>query len=159
MVLPTIACRLTLQGASGDLNALADATRQFTTQPAIGAARRSRLSAGRFGLFGPRPHDGPRPPMHSSMTSRLGKVLLGPNANLGVLQLEGIQARELAWPNGEIYRGGWKNGKVGGFGCVSVCVWGGGAATLLALAHVTVIREACLVCALFKHGIFFHALS
>lgn len=67
--------------------------------------------------------------MHSSMTSRLGKVLLGPNANLGVLQLEGIQARELAWPNGEIYRGGWKNGKVGG--CFE------GAAPLLALAHVT----------------------
>lgn len=46
------------------------------------------------------------------MTSRIGDALLGPNTNLSVLQLEGIQARELVFPNGEIYRGGWKHAKV-----------------------------------------------
>lgn len=45
------------------------------------------------------------------------------NRELAVLKLDGVELRDLKFPNSEAYRGGWKDSRVC---CLCVCVGGGG---------------------------------
>ena len=48
----------------------------------------------------------------ASLLQSSGLQFLKDNASLQVLRLEGISSREVAFPHGESYRGGWRDGRV-----------------------------------------------